>query len=319
MKYKTRCFLLLIMAGLIHPSFAQSSYDSVSFEVATTEIVIDTTAGNLWQIGTPQKTVFDSAHSGTKAMLTDTLNDYPPNDTSSFTYIIRNPYTQTCRTCMEFWHRYDMDSIGDQGNIEASYDGGDSWLLLKDTFNVQTSGSYFQWEPDFYSINGKLSPHKLITSGVSDGWIKSTVCWQWFFGVTIDTIILMPDSLMIRFTFISDSIENNQEGWMIDDIVTSTGPEDCSGIEENQTREKVSIYPNPYSTSTTLKTDLDLKNATLTLFNLYGQPVKQILHIFGYTVTWQRDQLSGGIYFLRLTEGNKIITIEKVVISADGK
>lgn len=39
---------------------------------------------NIWQIGSPHKQVFNLGYSSDNAIVTDTLNSYPMNDTSSF-------------------------------------------------------------------------------------------------------------------------------------------------------------------------------------------------------------------------------------------
>ncbi len=317
MKKKLPAIIIsLILSVSFQQANAQLANDTISFEMPASEIIIAPSNGNLWQIGVPQKTFFSSAHSGTKAIITDTINYYPPNDTSSFIYVIRNPYTQTCRTCMEFWHKYDMDSIADKGIIDASYDGGNSWVKLSDTTIVNNSDAHLQWNGDFHASNGNYTDHKLITSGKSDGWIKSSFCWQWWIPVRTDTIILHPDSLMIRFTFYSDSVINSKEGWMIDDIVTSSaGYEECSGIEENSITGNVFVYPNPFSAQTTLRTNNILKHASLKVFNSLGQTVKQIKNISGQTYTLLRDNLPSGLYFLRLTEDNKTFASGKLLIT----
>lgn len=317
---KTSLPVLIITFCLImlsNRANAQSDTDLVSFEIPSLEIVIDTAGGNLWQIGEPQKTFFNSAFAGTKAILTDTVNYYPANDTSAFIYIIRNPYTQTCETCMEFWHKYDMDTAGDAGIIDASYDGGNSWLLLKDTFNFPGwSPAFFMWQYDYYLSTGLTTPHQLITSGTSDGWIKSLICWNWWIPVKTDTIIANPDSLMIRFTFISDSVIKNKEGWMIDEIVIySAGWSNCSGIEENSNKEPVSVFPNPFSSQTTLQTTTLLNHATLKVYNTFGQLVTQLNNLSGQTITLYRDNLPAGLYYILLTENNRTIASEKLVIS----
>lgn len=297
---------------------AQWTTDTISFEIPATSIVIDTVGGNVWQIGKPQKIFFDSSHSGSKAMLTDTLNAYPPNDTSSFIYVIRNPYTQTCLTCMEFWHKYDMGSTGDQGLIDASYDGGNSWVLVKDSFYVLPIGSSFMWNSDYHASTGSFTSHPLITTGTSDGWIQSSFCWQWYLPVNPDTIISNPDSLLIRFTFMADSIADNSEGWMIDDIVTSSaGLEMCSGTKESYDKERVTVSPNPFSTQAILQTEKTFKNATLNICNSLGQPIRQVKNISGQLIILNRDNLPGGLYFLQLTQDKKILKTVKVIITDD--
>lgn len=75
------------------------------------------------------------------------------------------------------------------------------------------------------------------------------------------------------------------------------------------------IYPNPYNSSTTLQTNYNFKDATLTVYSLYGQQVKQIKNISGQTITLHRDNLQSGLYFLQLSEANKLITRKKIIIT----
>ncbi|MBI3502547.1 MAG: T9SS type A sorting domain-containing protein [Bacteroidetes bacterium] len=77
----------------------------------------------------------------------------------------------------------------------------------------------------------------------------------------------------------------------------------------------LSIFPNPFSTETTLQTDNRSHNATLTVDNCFGQTVAQIKNINGQTVTFHRDNLASGLYFIRLTEENKTIAVDKLVIT----
>ena len=88
-----------------------------------------------------------------------------------------------------------------------------------------------------------------------------------------------------------------------------------AGITENDVRTDFTIYPNPFSTQTTLRTENFFQNATLTLDNCFGQTVAQIKNISGQTVTFFRDNLASGLYFVRLTEENKTIAVEKLVIT----
>jgi hypothetical protein len=91
----------------------------------------------------------------------------------------------------------------------------------------------------------------------------------------------------------------------------------CStlGINKNENASYILIYPNPFSFMTTFQTDKSLHNATFSVCNLYGQQVKQIKNISGQIVPFYRDNLPSGLYFVCLTEGNKIITVEKLIIT----
>lgn len=87
-------------------------------------------------------------------------------------------------------------------------------------------------------------------------------------------------------------------------------------VSEHSNRNSgVEIFPNPFSTRTTLQSDNIFKDATLTVYNSFGQQVKQINNISGQTITLHRDNLSSGLYFIRLTQDNKVITTDKLVIT----
>jgi hypothetical protein len=75
------------------------------------------------------------------------------------------------------------------------------------------------------------------------------------------------------------------------------------------------VFPNPFSTQTTLQTDNLLHNVSLTVYNCFGQTVKEIKNVSGHTFTLFRDNLTSGLYFIRLTEDGKVITADKIVIT----
>jgi len=86
-------------------------------------------------------------------------------------------------------------------------------------------------------------------------------------------------------------------------------------IEDENYNEKISISPNPFCLQTIIYTDKILKGATLTVFNTYGQQIKQIRNIFGQTITFQRDHLPSGLYFISIRQNNKVITTGKLIIT----
>jgi hypothetical protein len=88
-----------------------------------------------------------------------------------------------------------------------------------------------------------------------------------------------------------------------------------NGINENNPNGNLSIFPNPFSKQTTLQSNNLFSNATLTIGNCFGHTVKQIKSISGQTITIQRDNLPSGLYFIRLTQDNKIITTDKLIIT----
>jgi hypothetical protein len=86
-------------------------------------------------------------------------------------------------------------------------------------------------------------------------------------------------------------------------------------VEENLFENNISLYPNPFTTQTTLHSDKYLNNATITIYNASGQMVKQLNNFSGHTFTLSNDNLLAGFYFLHLIENDKIIKTEKLVVS----
>ena len=109
--------------------------------------MIGTDTNNIWQIGVPQKTLFNQANSQPNVIITDTINNYGTNDTSSFT-VRYNTYN-----CPYAFGKYyvDSDSLNDFGIIEISIDSGQTWInILEDSLN--------------------FSPEKPVLTGSSNGW-----------------------------------------------------------------------------------------------------------------------------------------------------
>ncbi len=67
----------------------------------------------------------------------------------------------------------------------------------------------------------------------------------------------------------------------------------------------IKIYPNPFSTATTLTLQGTVRNPTLFIYNLLGQEVKSIPVGTNKQVTIPRNNLPAGMYFYKLVEENK--------------
>lgn len=88
-----------------------------------------------------------------------------------------------------------------------------------------------------------------------------------------------------------------------------------TSVNDDAGSEKCLIYPNPFSTRTTLYSDILLKDADLKIYNLYGQQVKQMRNVSGNTIAIDRDNLPCGLYFVDIEQDNKTISIGKLVIA----
>ncbi len=85
-------------------------------------------------------------------------------------------------------------------------------------------------------------------------------------------------------------------------------------IKQNRINNHISFNPNPFSSLTSLRTNNNLKDATLTIFNSSGQTVKQVKSIYGKSFTLYRDNFQSGLYFYQLSQDKKIIKTGKLLI-----
>ncbi|NQU34011.1 MAG: T9SS type A sorting domain-containing protein [Bacteroidetes bacterium] len=88
-----------------------------------------------------------------------------------------------------------------------------------------------------------------------------------------------------------------------------------TGIQTNYFDKSICNYPNPFFSITTLQTGFLLNDVSLKIYNLYGQQVKHINNISGSNYIFNRENLKGGMYIIRLTKDNSVLATLKIVIS----
>jgi len=265
--------LLVFLLSSLHGLCQWSSPSAITFDAGDTvyqhAIIIDTTSHhhNSWQIGRPNKTVFDSAYSWPNALVTDTLNPYPTNDTSVFILKLRNYYPTTSTepwhaiAFVSFWHQLDIDT-GSKGIVEYSTDTGHTWHVVLDN----------SWTPD--STTFTHSTHK---------WQNYTAHLpEFYFG----------DTLLMRFTFISDSDTTSNDGWIIDDFHIEYWTEGASSLTAHNA---YTICPNPVSNLLAITAPIKIQSVAIR--NTLGQMVRNEIC---NSPTAQVDvaELAGGVYFV---------------------
>lgn len=134
-------------------------------------------------------------------------------------------------------------------------------------------------------------------------WVKS--CGMAVSDTTASSVAMDINAQSVVYAIYNDVVQGKA-------IVRKCGSA-RSGINE-LVHHSFNIYPNPFKDKTTFHTDDHLSNATLTVVNYLGQPIKQINHISGQNVTISREELVSGLYFVRLTEANKLVAQAKLLI-----
>jgi len=272
--------LILIAAT----SFGQPSW-GLNFDNSTylNRVVIDTSSNpnNIWQIGHPNKTIFDSANSNPNVIVTDTINPYLINDTSSFTII----HIATDGWALGYpkvdiggWYSVNSDTLTDYGYIDFSPDHGNTW------FRADSSEGFCTW--------GAIEELPTFT-GNSNGWKHFYYCLQVPFPVPIG------DTILYRFTFISDSVQTSKDGLMFDDLHFEDWAE---GIQEIQNDNLISISPNPTSYELRIHRTKVSDNQKVQILNYTGQLLYDNANFIGETIDTR--QLSNGIYLLKYSDTN---------------
>ncbi|MBI3502548.1 MAG: T9SS type A sorting domain-containing protein [Bacteroidetes bacterium] len=101
--------------------------------------------------------------------------------------------------------------------------------------------------------------------------------------------------MVVFFTFPQYNLSGEYGSWL-------------TNINEHvATNLNVGISPNPFSTQTTLQTDNLLHNATLTIYNSFGQQVKSLVISHQSSVVIERGNLASGLYFVRLTTPSPVL------------
>jgi hypothetical protein len=199
------CFLI------IAPAKAQFDYYQY-FDGADTSILnsvfidIDPDTNNVWQIGPPQKTIFNAASSVPNVIVTDTINPIPLNNTSRFSFTLDNGNFSQGVLAIQWKQKLDMDPGREGGIIEYSLDSGQTWLNVFNNPFVYSFYGYNQANTDTIDATNEFA-----FSGRDTTWRDIWLCF--FYNVQ-----MQQDTISLRYTLKTDSINDVREGWMIDNL-----------------------------------------------------------------------------------------------------
>ena len=272
-------FIIVMISG--SNIFGQSRFNSclVNFEddpcwAGVFSIINDSAAGNIWQVCSPNKPVFSSAHSAPHAILTDSSGTYPVNDSSSFIIKALTYSSGGDIPVIGGWYKFDSDSLRDFGRIDISYDHGVTWQ------DVLTGSSIF-W----------FTPRPVFTGRVYQ--------WREFFGWLQP--ITMYDTIYYRYTFISDNIQTNQQGWMLDDIFLI---DHIEGIHEQIPSGDILLFPNPAKDKIFIVSKRFNVSMDVLVMNILGQfQFDQSINSGDATI--DISSLKQGLYFIRINSGGR--------------
>ncbi len=303
MTIQNKAYIVLILLCCCHLQL-QAQFLFNNFETpATLNITIDSlSADTIWQIGVPQKLVLNETSSQPNAIITDTLNTYPTNTSASFIVeldeyaIMSFPYIQ-----LEWFQYTDFEEGIDGGIIDVSYDGKETWKnIFTDTlYRPEVVGSY-QWDTLHNQEAG-------ITGTNGQQWMA--ICWGTAFGAHPTNL----ETLHVRFTMSSDSIDTGQDGWLLDDIYMFTGV--IGSTANRQAFKEMSIYPNPAKQN--LQIDLNEvidEEVNIYIYDTGGQMIfSEKAAMYGEAVhNINVSEFVAGLYHI-LVQGEEVIYRQKFI------
>ncbi len=255
MKKKNFVFLLLlVMTIFVHAQTVYFPYenltgsyfnvnDSINFEESYSQLQFD--ADSLWQIGSPDKILFNQAWSPPNVIITDTVGAYPDSVNTWF-YLKYYPWYEM-NLFVSFNQRVDVGE-GDSCIVEFSVNSTD-WMSFQE---LNSMFSMFGWPHlGTYAITDLATENTVIADSLTNPvFSDTTTVWEqhsfWFlYNLAVkDTQYFFTDSLYVRFRFVSDENFASQEGWMIDNFYIGDW-NISTPVEEFYSKTEIVLMPNP--------------------------------------------------------------------------
>lgn len=265
-------------------------------------IELDTSGSNVWQIGAPQKIIFDSAATIPNVIVTDTVNPYPVNNQSIFTAKMYNQFFPWGILALQWKQKLDIDMDFDGAIVEFSIDSGATWQNAFNNSYVYNFYGYMQ-----SNLDTLLSTGEYTFSGTDSSWRDIWLCFD------LSWMTFNPDTMFFRFTLKSDSVDNGKEGWMIDNLMAHHTA--IHTVNETTRSEYLNVYPNPSKNIIHIETQKRMEFhiiERMQLINSYGMVVEEWKNI--PTRFWfETKKYSEGLYFLRIKTNIQSETVPVMV------
>ncbi len=309
-------FLLIFLSihsfSQIYPGYGLYPIDTCNFETISSRIVVDTSnANNDWEIGSTVKPFFGQANTLPNAIMTDSVSSYSPNNLSYFDlgFNINTDNWMFFNFYIQFDHKFETDTLIDGGFITVSYDSGQTCVnVIDDTCLYCLFG---QWpyinSENLYTPNDTLMNGNFGFSGTSD-WQTTSLQWIWMWPVKQQLL----DTFTLRFNFISDSIQTNKDGWIIDNIIV--GYADLgSSISELPNNLEVKLFPNLTNDYFSYQVKNNEPLDAIVITNIKGATVYSINNPLSEDKIAIAN-LAAGNYFVKFTSKGKT-TVKRLVVN----
>jgi len=304
MKSSTLCLLLLL--AFLSDSQAQTwnsnYYPPVGYITPCDSALIffANDSSNIWQEGSSSAKLFFGLNGTEDAIMTDSLNVYASSNHSYFDLMLpSNQYDWNCTNVeVRFLHKVEADEGKDGGYITWSPDLGNTWYSLYENLGIPFIGYQNLYFPD-------------DTISSSNGYAGFTGLIDTFLETRLQFIRQPPermsneeklqnfgDTILVRFNFVSDSVQTSKAGWVIKDLQVIGVQLGGFVSSIDQTPQVISVSPNPSASG-----DFDFAvtdNSVIDqikVFNVMGQLIYSREHIQSQFLKVQLENTADAIYF----------------------
>jgi hypothetical protein len=285
-------FVQQLAYGQFYTNYFEGSFNSLTVSIASSST-------NIWQIGKPAKPFFSAASTTPNVIVTDTLAFYPTNNVSSFTFTYNSPFFNPAAPLAVQWkQKLDCEQGKDGGIVEFSTNGT-VWQNAHNNTNVY---QFYGFQP---ANKDTLANNEYAFSGRDNTWRDIWLC-------ILPNVLNSNGICYFRFTFKSDAVNTNQEGWMIDNLTvhgTFFHP-----VKENSKLGRLTVYPSITSGIVNVELMKNEEYKTIDNIELIDQNGKTVER-YGQNYSKVVLDISAhrtGIYYLKVTI-NKKVSFHKVI------
>lgn len=273
-----------------------------TFEATTDNLIAyDASVSNfsLWERGTSTKTVLNNAVAGSNVYATN-LTGYYPNNAKSYLMSRCYDLSQAQNPILKFDMAFDLEYSYDILYIEYSINGGLNWNHLGTDSNTnwyngntgcQNCVGVGEWTggADNSSASG-------LTNGTKQPYSYNLSA----FGIGSAS---PQSSMLFRFVFHSDTLENTYDGAIIDNFVVET-----TLATDQNTLNDFAVYPNPTTANINIAfTSNSDEKVNLTLYDVQGRLIKSNIaesSVGNFNYVMDILNVPTGFYLLKISQGN---------------
>lgn len=306
-----RLFALILAGASSGALLAQDSVLYVlSFDPGDT-LQLDSIYGEpIWQIGSPDKPVFDSAWSAPNALVTDTALPFTAPGTSYASFHVPwDYYFNNEWLTLSFKHRMHVQPGNAFGWVEFYYpDPVEEWVRAGDM--VDLLNGEVQWN----TTTGLQTDSGMVFTG-SWNWTQEQidfVCWGWFTSTQYRSG-LGTDSMHFRFVFQATSTDLTWDGWMIDDVNILLSPCLIGGLADNGL-DALEIGPSPTHGKVWITcNDLIGTSLSMDVFRSDGVQIHSSNSLYSAPIELDLKGRSSGLHVIRISAMG-MTTVRRVII-----